>query len=126
MFAFLYYGLFIFSPLKIGDSIFFVGILLFLIGLLGLIIALFNFKDGSVNKLATTGLYKITRNPQWICLILLHLGICISIGSFGAIFLLIIAVFLSHIRVLAEEKACGHEFGDDYKIYLKTVPRYFF
>ena len=107
-----------------GTSVFMIGLLSFLLGLCGLVIALFNFKQSSSDSPVMNGLYKISRNPQLVCLFLLHLGICLSIGSYGAIMLLCVAAYLAHIGVLAEEDACKKAFGAVYSHYLKDVPRY--
>jgi protein-S-isoprenylcysteine O-methyltransferase Ste14 len=46
----------------------------------------------------TQGFYRISRNHQWISLVTMFLGPCIAIGSWLAIFLLLIAVVLCHLK----------------------------
>ncbi len=53
------------------------------------------------------------------------LEICIAIGSWFALFVLIIPKFFGHFRTLAEEEACLEQYGDLYRAYMKRVPRYF-
>ncbi len=118
-------GIIIFSPLKIGQNVFMVGSVVFLVGFTGMMIALSNFRSTPSDQPVTQGLYRISRNPQWISLAAMFLGSCIAIGSWLAILLLLIAVVFYHFRILGEERACLNRFGEPYQSYLKRVPRYF-
>jgi len=123
--SFAYFGLIIFTPLKIGTYVFIPGIILFTIGLAGFAIALFNFKNTPQDRLVTGGLYRISRHPQQLMFFISFLGICIAIGSWFALFVQIISSVFLHARILAEEKACLARYGDSYHTYMKSVPRYF-
>lgn len=124
-FAFVYFGLIIFSPLKIGSPVFIPGIILFVLGLLGFVAALFNFKSASPDQPITSGLYRISRNPQQVMFYVCFIGVCIAIGSWLALFVQIISAVFLHARILAEEKACIKQYGDSYLGYMERVPRYF-
>lgn len=123
--AFVYFALIIFTPLKIGANVFIPGIILFALGLAGFVIALFDFKNTPLDQPVTRGLYRISRHPQQLMFFISFLGICIAIGSWLALFIQIISSFFLHSRILAEEKACSERYGDSYKEYMKSVPRYF-
>ena len=114
----------IFTPLKIGANIFIPGIILFVLGLVGFIIALSNFKNMPPNQPATKGLYKISRHPQIFMLFISSFGICIAIASWLALLILIISKFFGHFRTLAEEETCLDLYGDSYRNYMKRIPRY--
>ncbi|MCD4834803.1 MAG: hypothetical protein K8R31_13475 [Bacteroidales bacterium] len=120
-----YLVLIFFSPLKIGAIIFIPGIILFLLGLVGFIIALSNFKNMPPNQPTTKGLYRISRHPQIHMLFISGLGICIAIGSWLVLCILIISKFFGYFRIIAEEEACMKQYGDLYCSYMKRVPRYF-
>jgi protein-S-isoprenylcysteine O-methyltransferase Ste14 len=117
--------LIIFTPLKIGTNIFILGIILYVVGFGGVIFALFNFKNTPPDQPVTKGLYKISRHPQEFMLFILFLGICIAIGSWLALFILIISKLFRHFGILAEEKGCLERYGDSYREYMKGVPQYF-
>jgi len=117
--------LIIFTPLKIGSDIFIPGIILFGVGLIGFIISLFNFKNTLPDHLVTQGIYRISRHPQVLMLFVLGFGICISIGSWLALFIQILASLFGRYRTLAEEQACLDRYGDSYQSYMKNVSRYF-
>jgi len=124
LFAFVYFVLIIFTPLKIGSNVFIPGIILFVLGLVGFVIALFNFKNAPFDQLVTGGLYRISRHPQQLMFFISFLGICVTIGSWLALLLQMISSVFLHTRILAEEKACLERYGDSYRDYMKRVPRY--
>jgi protein-S-isoprenylcysteine O-methyltransferase Ste14 len=113
------------APLRTGTSVFIPGIILFALGLVGFIIALSDFKNMLPNQPATEGLYSISRHPQVLMLFISSVAICIAIGSWLALLILIISRFFGHFRTLAEEEACLEQYGDSYRAYMKRVPRYF-
>ena len=113
------------TPLRIGTGVFIPGIILFALGLVGFIITLSDFKNTLHNQPATEGLYRISRHPQVLMLFILSVGICIAIGSWLALLILIISKFFGHFRTLAEEKVCLEQYGDSYRAYMKCVRRYF-
>lgn len=117
--------LIIFTPLKIGANVCIIGTVLYTLGLVGLIIALFNFKNTPLDQPVTRGLYRISRHPQEFTLFISFFGICIAIGSWLALFMLIMSKLFRHFGILGEEKACLERYGDSYKEYMKSVPRYF-
>jgi len=113
------------TPLRTGTSVFIAGVILFALGLIGFIFALSNFKNMLPNQPATEGLYRISRHPQVLMLFISSVGVCIAIGSWLALLILIISKFFGHFRTLAEEEACLEQYGDTYSAYMKRVPRYF-
>jgi len=117
--------LIIFAPLQIGSSAFIFGMILYALGLVGLIIAIFDFKNTPLGEPVTRGLYRVSRHPQILMLFVLFLGICIAIGSWLVLVMLIISKLFQHFGILAEEEACLEQYGDSYRTYMKRVPRYF-
>lgn len=113
-----------FSPLQIGHPLLFIGSALFVLGLLGFVIALFNFSAAEPGRPATAGFYRISRNPQWVMLILVFLGGSLAVGSWAALLLFALAAACYHFRILAEERSCIARYGDTYRAYLTRVPRY--
>ena len=116
--------LMIFTPLKIETNVFIPGIILYVLGLTGFIIALINFRNTPLDQPITSGLYGISHHPQVLMLFILGSGICIAIGSWLALFLQIISALFLRSRTLAEETACLEQYGDSYRAYMKRVPRY--
>jgi protein-S-isoprenylcysteine O-methyltransferase Ste14 len=50
---------------------------------------------------------------------------CFAIGSWLALFMLMMSKLFQHFGILAEEEACLAQYGDSYRAYMKRVPRYF-
>lgn len=122
----IYFVLIIFAPLKTGSIILLItGIIIFVVGLTGFIISLLNFKNTPPDNLVTQGIYRISRHPQVLMLFILGLGMCLSIGSWPALFIQILSSLFGRHRALAEEQACLDRYGDSYKSYMKKVPGYF-
>ena len=118
--------IFFITPISFYTNTFLIGSILFLLGLLGLTLALQTYSKSPINNPIINWLYKFSRNPQMFSLWLIFLGISLMINSFLSIFLLFIAILLSHQSVLAEEEYCKSKYGIEYEKYLKAVPRYLF
>ncbi len=117
--------LIILTPLKINSSTFIVGLILYAIGLAGLVVAMLNFKNTPPNQPVSKGVYKISRHPQIVSLFVIFLGICVAIGSWAALFMLMMSKLLQHFGILAEEEVCLKRYGESYRAYMEQVPRYF-
>ena len=117
--------LFIFSSLNIGSIEFIIGTFIVIIGTIGFLIALANFKNAPLNKPITRGVYKISRNPQLVMMYLVSLGNCLVIGSWTALIILSLSIMAGHFRILGEEKRLTEQYGESYLKYKEKVPRYF-
>lgn len=118
-------ALIILTPLRINSSAFIVGLILYAVGLAGLVAAMLNFKDTPLDQPVAKGVYKISRHPQIVALFVLFLGVCVAIGSWLALFTLMMSRLLQHFGILAEEEACVRRYGASYRAYMERVPRYF-
>jgi len=117
--------LIVFTPLKLGTPVFIIGAIVAGLGLLGLLVALLNFKNTPFDQPVSPGLYRISRHPQIVMASVVLLGACIAIGSWTALVALVVARILSHFGIVAEEEICLKQYGDSYRAYMQRVPRYF-
>jgi protein-S-isoprenylcysteine O-methyltransferase Ste14 len=117
--------LMILTPLKINSNLFILGLVIYTIGIAGLVVAMMNFKDTPLDQPVTKGLYRISRHPQIVALFLIFLGICAAIGSWAAFFALLLSKLFQHYGILAEEEVCLNLYGESYRQYMAQVPRYF-
>ena len=117
-------GLMIYSPIKVGTIVFWIGFVLYIIGMLVMFIALFEYRSAPVNELVQTGIYKYSRNPQWAGLALIFYGTAIMVGNGLAVLLLSGTQVLYHFRIEGEERACLAAYGDPYRKYKDSVRRY--
>lgn len=78
--------------------------------------------------LITDGPYAFIRNPEYFGNILIYIGIVIAAGGLLP-HLLWIAVFFFAIQYISlaryEEKLLADKFGEEYKQYLQSVPRFY-
>lgn len=77
-----------------------------------------------MNRPATKGIYRISRNPSYLGGFLIFIGIGIASASW--LFLLLIAIFiiLQHILIGAEERWCLEKYGDAYREYMNRTPKW--
>ncbi|MFX1563819.1 MAG: methyltransferase family protein [Promethearchaeota archaeon] len=113
-----------FTPLKIGSINFLLGIIIYAIGLTGFATALTNFKNTPKDQPVISGIYRISRNPQVLSIFIISLGMCLAIGSWIAILFLLVGGVFSRVRLLEEERDCLEQYGEAYRTYMTSVPRY--
>ena len=76
--------------------------------------------------LVTTGPYLFSRNPLYLGLTMLYVGIALLGNLFWSILLLPIVVRIVNQGVIArEERYLENKFGEQYKEYKGRVPRWF-
>ena len=122
--AFICLLLLIFTQLKIRYQVFIIGVILIMLGLIGLVKALFDFRNTPMDEPVTKGLYRISRHPQIVMSSLVILGSCIAIGSWSAVAFWSAARIFEHMGILAGEEIGLKRYGDVYRTYMKKVPRY--
>ena len=117
--------LIIFTSLKINQPIFWIGLVLAFIGESGFLYSLHTFNITPPDVPVTAGLYKFSRNPQWVTFALVMIGFSLLVGSWTILALLAVRVIMNHFRILGEEKALEEQYGKSYREYKKSIPRYF-
>lgn len=116
--------LILFNPLKISQPVFWIGLVLYLVGFAGFVYSLLSFNTTPLDEPVTKGLYKISRNPQWVAFAVLIISTSLMVGSWTAFILLLVRVIMNHFRILGEERALGIQYGESYLAYKESVPRY--
>jgi len=113
------------TPLKIGRPVFVIGLVTSAAGLISLVWALISFRNTPIDLPVTSGLYRVSRHPQIVMSFVVLAGACLAIGSWTALAIQLISHFFTHLGILGEEDVCIQRYGDAYRTYLKSVPRYF-
>jgi protein-S-isoprenylcysteine O-methyltransferase Ste14 len=81
--------------------------------------------DRAPSSLVIAGPYKITRNPMYLGLALVYLGIAIADQSTWALVLFpIIVIIIQHLAIEPEEAFLERRFGTDYSNYKASVRRW--
>lgn len=119
-------------PLRIAQPILtFLGGILTLLGALLFALAVYQFRSlarmsgRKEDELITGGVYHYSRNPQNVGWLLLLVGISLIGGSAAALALTFLFWLVLHAYlVTAEEPHLTRVFGESYRRYLSTTPRY--
>jgi protein-S-isoprenylcysteine O-methyltransferase Ste14 len=119
------FGLLIFSPLKVGEPVFVIGGIVYLLGFAGMVWALITYRQTPLDQPVVAGLYRISRHPQVVGLMVMFLGCCLAVGSWLLVLAWVVMVFINHLRTVAEEQLCLAQYGDSYQAYMDKVARYF-
>lgn len=77
------------------------------------------------DTLVTTGIYSVSRNPMYLGMIMILLGVALLLGS-ASPFIIVpaFAITMDRIYVAAEEKILEARFGNHWKAYNSKVRRW--
>ena len=116
----------VFLPLKLGTMWFYVGLPITLIGLVGIIIVLVDWATTPVGEPVTRGIYRYSRHPMYVTMVLLLLGVSnISASWVFLLFTIISGVgFTRPFFVKVEEAQCLGHYGAAYREYMNRTPRW--
>lgn len=114
----------IFTKIKLNDTINFIGLGIFISGMILYLVSIVQFAKPEKNGLSIKGLYKISRNPMYVAFFFYFLGCSLLTESLLLLFTLVIFQISVHYLILSEERWCIKEFGEAYKSYMNQVRRY--
>jgi len=114
----------VFLPLKLGTIWFYIGFPICLIGLIIYTVVTVNFATTPLAEPVTKGLYRYSRNPQYLTEFLMFIGVGVASASW--MFLLFSVVYTTFMLSFAssEERFCLENYGDAYREYMNKTPRY--
>jgi protein-S-isoprenylcysteine O-methyltransferase Ste14 len=114
----------VFLPLQLGTIWLYSGLIICLFGMIFTSVAILNFATSPKDKVITKGLYRFTRNPTYIGIILMQIGLGIACSSWLYLLLTVALMILLNANLSAEERYCLYRFGDDYRKYKNKTPRW--
>ena len=114
----------IYIPIKTNNIFFIIGIIFIIIFTFVHYSAKITYSKTDENCPASTGIYKISRNPMYFSLSFVFLGVIFITQSPLLLIIWIIMSIFTHILIIGEEKYCISKYGNTYIQYIKTVPRY--
>jgi len=115
----------IFLKIQIKWQEFFIGLFIYILGIVVLVISTVAFAKPNQSGLNATGIYKVSRNPMYIGYFIYFLGCAILLHSMLLFIALLILQISTHWIILSEERWCINKFGSEYVNYMDKVKRYF-
>ena len=114
----------VFVPLKLRTPWFYVGFVIYGLGIAISAKAIMDFSTTPKDTPVTQGIYRISRNPMYVGWFLAYIGIGVASASPGFMLLVILIMVLQYLCVASEERWCLEEYGDVYRAYMKRTPRW--
>ena len=114
----------IFLPLKLGTIWFYTGLAIYLLGLIICTIAIANIAATPEGDPFTKGIYRYSRHPLSLGMILIFVGVGIASASWLYLLLSAIITVITHFMVVIEERSCLNKFGAAYREYMNRTPRW--
>ncbi len=114
----------IFLPLELGTTWLYAGLVVLLVGIFTLVKAVFDFAQAPVDKPATKGIYRISRNPMYLGIMLVYLATSIACASWVFLILTAVNVIILYDSVKSEERFLLGEYGQTYRDYMAVTPRW--
>ena len=109
-----------------------IGLLLCFISIIGFLLTLISFGnsfrvgiDGNApGKLITTGVFAVSRNPVYVCMMILFAGLFLIHNNIAVTAAILLFVPVLHRQILREERFLASHYGDEYEKYRKKTRRY--
>jgi len=120
-----YIGMMVFTPLRLSTPAFAVGVLIYAGGYGTVVAALRYFRNTPAHEAVAGGPYRLSRNPQWVGLVLVLVGAAVMTGTLLYLGIILVVAIIYHLQILAEERVCLEQYGDSFRAYMAKVPRYF-
>ncbi|TMU56872.1 methyltransferase family protein [Flagellimonas algicola] len=78
------------------------------------------------SRLVTNGIFKYSRNPMYLGMLLMLLGYGLKLGNaFNTLLAAGFVYYMNHFQIAKEEKALTQLFGKEYRNYCKATRRWF-
>ena len=83
------------------------------------------FTPSETSALVTDGMYRYSRNPMYLGLVLLTIATTIFFGTWVGVVIVVAFIFLlNFLQIIPEEEALHDIFGEEYVEYQKKVRRW--
>ncbi len=83
------------------------------------------FTPSETTTLVTDGMYRYSRNPMYLGLVLLNIAATIFFGTWLGVIIVVAFIFLLNLlQIIPEEEALIYIFGEEYIDYKKKVRRW--
>jgi protein-S-isoprenylcysteine O-methyltransferase Ste14 len=111
-------------PLKLGTALFYIGLIIFLLGLSITTLTIANAASTPLGKPFVNGVYRYSRNPGYLGQIMVFVGIGIASASWIYLVLSATLIVLTFLLISIEERMTLEKFGESYRQYMVRTPRW--
>jgi protein-S-isoprenylcysteine O-methyltransferase Ste14 len=120
------------KPFWVSTAAGWVGLALCAAALVGFFLSLRSFGDSfrvgiddqNPDRLVTAGMFRVSRNPIYVCFLLFFFGMFLLFPNIALACLLVLLTLLIHRQVLREEAFLKAHYGAEYEEYCVRVRRY--
>ena len=82
-------------------------------------------KPASTAALVTTGLYRVTRNPMYLGMLLVLFGWAVFLANLAALLIApLFAFYITRFQIIPEERVLAEKFGSAFAAYKSSVRRW--
>jgi len=115
----------VFLPLTLGTIWFYVGLPIALVGVITYTMVTVTFATTPIeNEPLTKGLYRYSRHPMYVTQALMFVGVGIASASWVFLLFTVVYTILSIICARPEERFCLEKYGNAYREYMNSTPRW--
>jgi protein-S-isoprenylcysteine O-methyltransferase Ste14 len=114
----------IFVPLKLGTAWFYIGLSVYLLGLIPYAMVFVNFATTPPDKLVIKGIYRYSRHPMYLAPCIVFIGIGVATASWIFLLLSVVCIIMPLLYVDAEERHLLKFYGNAYQEYMNRTPRW--
>ena len=114
----------IFLPLKLGTFWLYLGLPIYLLGLVMTLMFSISFSTSPLGEPLSKGVYAISRHPGYFGFFLGCVGIGIACASWVFLLCALVWIVSWHFGVVEEERILLEKYGDAYREYMNRTPRW--
>ena len=114
----------VFLPLKLEMAWLYTGTAFYLVGTVFLTLFFVDVAATRKGEPFTTGIYRYSRNPMYVGMVLQFFGIGIATASWLFLLITLAMTVPMWFIVTVEERSCLEKFGGAYRDYMNRTPRW--
>ena len=114
----------IFLPIELGTWWFYLGLPIYLIGLVMVLMFSISFATAPLGEPLVKGVYAISRHPQYVGFFLAYLGIGVACASWVFMLCALVWIVAWRFGVIEEERILLEKYGEAYRQYMNRTPRW--
>jgi protein-S-isoprenylcysteine O-methyltransferase Ste14 len=114
----------IFLPLQLGKVWFYLGLTIYLAGMVLLLTAYADSAATPLGQPFIKGMYKYSRHPMLVSNFITFVGVSVASASWVFLLLSVVIMVLFNSQAVAEERGCLETYGVEYQDFMNRTPRW--